>query len=155
MNDTHAVIAGWPRPLDVQALPAPRHHARIRVYYEDTDAGGIVYHANYLRFFERVRSDWLRALGAVHRELSQSLGLGFVVRDMAIDFRQPARLDDLVDVDVRVLETKRATMRLAQVAALADGTVLCAAAMRVAAIRLTDGRPVAFPLWLVERILTD
>lgn len=134
-------------------LPAPVFELRLRVYYEDTDAGGIVYYANYLRYFERARTDWLRALGVVHRELAAREGLLFVVRDVAVDYRRPARLDDEVIVDVRLLEARRAQVRLAQVARV-DGQSDCAAlgTVRIAMIDAASGRPAALPSWVAQRL---
>jgi acyl-CoA thioester hydrolase len=140
---------------DPRLLPAPSFELRVRVYYEDTDAGGIVYHANYLRYFERARTDWLRSLGAVHTELDARHGLVFVVRDLAIDYLAPARLDDELLVDVHVLETRRASMRLAQYARLPGGDEpLVACALRIAAIDRGTGRPAGFPRWLTDRFRT-
>lgn len=137
---------------DTASLPAPAFEMRVRVYYEDTDAGGIVYHANYLRYFERARTDWLRALGAVHTELDAAHGLVFIVRDLAIDYVAPARLDDELVVDVRILEARRASMRLAQTARLPGcGEPLVVSSLRVAAIDRGTGRAAGFPRWLVER----
>lgn len=131
---------------------APAFEMRVRVYYEDTDAGGIVYHANYLRYFERARTDWLRSLGAVHTELDAQHGLVFVVRDLAIDYAAPARLDDELLVDVRVLEARRASMQLAQYARRpGSDQALVGAVLRVAAIDRATGRPAGFPRWLTER----
>ncbi len=155
------------RPTAAHALPAAVFQSSIRVYYEDTDAGGIVYHANYLRFFERVRTDWLRSLGVHQREIAAREHLQFVVRDMAIDFRSPARLDDLLRVDVRVIDVRRASLRLLQWACLDDGDAragtspgeatgkppgppLVTAEVKVAAIN-PRGRPVALPDWLLAR----
>src|SRR5262245_42482667 len=80
-----------------------RHHQRVRVYYEDTDFTGIVYHANYLRYMERGRTNYLRLIGADHRALFEETereapGFAFVVRSMNIDFLKPARMDDILDV---------------------------------------------------------
>ncbi|RPH60634.1 MAG: tol-pal system-associated acyl-CoA thioesterase [Burkholderiales bacterium] len=125
----------------------------VRVYYEDTDAGGIVYHANWLRFFERARTDWLRALGAAHTKLADESGLAFVVREIAVDYRRPARLDDLLRIEVRLLETRRASWTLWQGARLADeAEPLVTATVRIATIRRSDGRPAGFPRWLNERL---
>lgn len=139
---------------DPKDLPAPAFEMRVRVYYEDTDAGGIVYYANYLRFFERARSDWLRRIGAVHTELDAQSGLVFVVKDVAIDYIAPARLDDELVVDVRVQEARRASMRLAQLARdAASGEPRVISSVRVAAIDRRSGRAVGFPRWLTERLL--
>lgn len=137
---------------DPAGLPAPVFEMRVRVYYEDTDAGGIVYHANYLRYFERARSDWLRALGAVHTELDAAHGLVFVVRDLAIDYIAPARLDDELIIDVRILEARRASMRLAQVARLPErAEPVVVSSLRIAALDRGTGRATGFPRWLIER----
>jgi acyl-CoA thioester hydrolase len=135
------------------ALPAPVFEAVVRVYYEDTDAGGIVYHANWLRYFERARTDWLRSLGAVHRDLASADGVLLVVRDLFIDYCLPARLDDELRIDVRLIETRRASLRLMQSAHdLADGRLRVRAEMRVAAIGALDQRPAGLPRWLLARL---
>ena len=148
MSTGVAGVAGVARAT----LPPPVYELTVRVYYEDTDAGGIVYHANWLRFFERARTDWLRALGVEHRKLESLEGVLLVVRDLAIDYRQPARLDDLLTVDVRVLHVRRASMRLAQVArdAASDATRVVTT-MRIAAVRRDTGRPMPIPEWLTEK----
>jgi len=100
------------------------HSIGVRVYYEDTDAGGIVYYANYLRFFERARTDWLRAAGITHQDLSQVQGLNLVVRECAVQYLRPARLDDLLSIDVGVADPAadigRASLRLTQRAVLVE-----------------------------------
>ncbi|UUX48772.1 tol-pal system-associated acyl-CoA thioesterase [Nisaea acidiphila] len=90
------------------------HVLRTRVYYEDTDAGGVVYHANYLRFAERGRTEYLRDAGVSQSELSDEEGVFFVVRRSVIDFRLPARLDDALDIVTRIAETKGASFEVAQ-----------------------------------------
>ena len=140
-------------PVRLEQLPPAVFEIPVRVYYEDTDAGGIVYHANYLRFFERARTDWLRSLGAIHSRIAHESDAVFVVRDMTIDFQVPARLDDLLSVDVRVLQVRRATLQLAQVARRHEtGETLVTSTMRIAAIDRRSARPVGLPRWLVERI---
>ena len=101
------------------AIRDGRHRMQIRVYYEDTDFSGIVYHANYLRFMERGRSNYLRLLGADQRALfaeaeSEAPGFAFVVRAMQLEFLKPARMDDLLEVITRTLEVKGASITLAQ-----------------------------------------
>lgn len=125
----------------------------IRVYYEDTDAGGIVYYANWLRWFERARTDWLRTLGFGHRALADGHGVLLVVRDVSIDYRRPARLDDELVVDVRPIATRRASCTLWQSARLAGcDEALVVARLRFAAIRRVDGRATAFPAPLQQRM---
>jgi acyl-CoA thioester hydrolase len=92
------------------------------VYYEDTDFGGVVYYANYLRYFERARTEWLRALGIEHQALARDAGLQFVVRRAEIDFLRGARLDDELQITVEVAERKRASLMLKQDAAAARRT---------------------------------
>src|ERR671921_104849 len=124
-------------------MSAPPGHALvIRVYYEDTDFSGAVYHANYLRFFERGRTEMLRSTGIDQAALHSSTGLGFVVRHMAIDFLRPARMDDVLTVTTQTREVRGATMLLRQEIARA-GEFLVGADVTIAAVR--EGRPVRIP----------
>src|SRR6187397_2963690 len=96
-----------------------RHHQAVRVYYEDTDFSGIVYHANYLRFMERGRTNYLRLIGADHRALfeeteKEAPGFAFVVRAMTIDFLKPARMNDLLEIVTVPEEVKGASITLKQ-----------------------------------------
>jgi len=102
----NASVCGW--------FDGGRHVYPVRVYYEDTDAAGIVYHANYLRFGERARTEMMRCLGAEHRRMMQSDGLAFAVRSANTEFHHPARLDDPLMVETSVEEVGGASMRLAQ-----------------------------------------
>jgi acyl-CoA thioester hydrolase len=136
---------------------ARRFSLRVRVYYEDTDAGGIVYHATYLRWMERARTDWLRALGERHVDLARSAGLQFVVGELAIRYRRPARLDELLDVDLEVVEVRRASLRLAQRVRRAagepeGGTLVADAEVRVAVMDRRSGRPAALPKRLLDTL---
>lgn len=115
-----------------------------RVYWEDTDAGGVVYHAQYLAFLERARTEWLRAQGWGQERLRREYGLVFAVRAMTIDFRQPARLDDALRVGVRLAECRRASLVIAQ-AIDRDGRRLIDAEVRVAALDASTFRPMAIP----------
>jgi acyl-CoA thioester hydrolase len=124
----------------------------VRVYYEDTDRGGVVYYANYLRFFERARTEWLRSLGVDQERLAQDEGVGFVVVRAETDFRLGARLDDLLEVTVLPLERKRSYFWLAQEARLADGRVCAAARVQVACVSQPDMRPRPIPEKLAETI---
>ena len=124
-----------------------RHHMQIRVYYEDTDFSSIVYHANYLRFMERGRSNYLRLLGADQRALfaeaeSEAPGFAFVVRAMQLEFLKPARMDDLLEVVTRTLEVKGASITLAQEVRRGE-TVLVKAEVRVAFV--CDGKAQPIP----------
>jgi acyl-CoA thioester hydrolase len=124
----------------------PAHHTMtVRIYYEDTDFSGVVYHANYLRFFERARTELLRASGLHHRALfagNDTAPTWFVVRSMTIDFRAPARMDDLLMIETSVAEIKGASALLEQ-RALRDDEVLVTAAVRVAVV--ANGKPVRLP----------
>lgn len=111
----------------------------IRVYWEDTDAGGVVYHARYVAFLERARSDALRAMGHGQQELQQA-GQLFAVASMRLDFLRPARLDDLLQVTAQVVQVRRASLVFAQ-RILREGQVLLEAEVRVASLRAADFRP--------------
>ena len=128
----------------------------VRVYYEDVDVGGVVYYANYLRYFERARSEWLRSLGVNQERLAAVEGIGFVVARAEIDFKAGARLDDLLTVTVLPLEKKKTYFWLRQEVRLADGTHLgrtCAAArIQAACVRHKDMRPQPIPELLMERM---
>jgi acyl-CoA thioester hydrolase len=99
---------------DSGAIEAGVHRLRIRVYYEDTDAAGIVYHAAYLEFAERARTEMLRCLGLDHASLRARFGLTFALRRCAIDYRAPARLDDLLEVETRLARLGGAALDLEQ-----------------------------------------
>ncbi len=121
-------------------MSAAVHRHPVRVYYEDTDAAGIVYYANYLKFAERARTEWLRDLGYDHRTLAERHGVRFAVRACRIDYRRPARLDDLLQVETRVRALTGARLVLDQTV-LRDGEPLCA--MEIVLVALDDGlRPV-------------
>jgi acyl-CoA thioester hydrolase len=120
-------------------------HIQVRVYYEDVDIGGVVYYANYLRYFERARSDWLRKMGVNQERLAAVEGVGFVVARAEIDYRVGAKLDDLLDVTVSVLEQKKTYFWLEQEARHQDGRVCAAARIQAACVRHKDMRPQPIP----------
>lgn len=127
----------------------PFIHA-VRVYWEDTDAGGVVFYANYLKFFERARTEWLRALGVGQQALREATGAIFVVSDTALRYLAPARLDDLLQVSVQVVEAGRVSMTLQQQAWRhnADGTppvLLCEGRIRIGCVDAQTLRPRRFP----------
>lgn len=122
-----------------------------RVYWEDTDAGGVVYHAQYLAFLERARTEWLRSLGKGQERLRGEHDLVFAVRAMRIDFRAPARLDDQLDVSVAVQGVRKASLVFAQ-AIHREGGLLLDAQVRVAALRASDFRPRPIPNDLFEAL---
>src|SRR6476661_10855549 len=123
-----------------------RHVMRLRVYYEDTDFSGIVYHASYLRFMERGRTNYLRLLGADQRALFQEVekeapGFAFVVRSMQIDFRKPARMDDVLEIVTVPLEVNGASVVLHQ-RVNRDGELLVEATVQVAFVSGGRARPI-------------
>jgi len=123
----------------------------IRIYYEDTDAGGVVYYANYLKFFERARTEMLRAYGHEQDVLLANEGLLFVVRSVAIDYLSPARFNDLLQVSAEISEAKKASLTFFQ-QVTRDGAVLCTASVRVACLDAATMRPKAFPKFLTEQL---
>jgi acyl-CoA thioester hydrolase len=132
------------RPTPEQGIIAGRaHRLPLRVYYEDTDAGGIVYHAGYLRFAERARTEMLRGAGHDHGTL-RALGLIFAVRRCVADFLAPARLDDRLVVETRLERLGRASLDLEQRVLAADGRLLVRLAVRLALLSGTL-RPARLP----------
>ncbi len=125
-----------------------RHHYPVRVYYEDTDAGGVVYHANYLRFGERARTEALRALGVPHMEMTSCHGLMFMVRRVKLDYLAPARLDDSLAVLTEQRGLRAASVELRQSFVRNDATqvrVLAVLDVQLACVRVSDQRPARFP----------
>lgn len=120
----------------------------IRVYWEDTDAGGVVYHASYLRFLERARTEWLRALGAGQQKLRERDDLVLVIRGMSLEFHKPARLDDELQASVELVERGRASLRFAQ-QVTRGGEVLVDAQVRAACLVASSFKPRALPPWLL------
>jgi acyl-CoA thioester hydrolase len=123
----------------------------VRVYYEDTDTGGIVYYANYLKFFERARTEWLRNFGLNQDKLAQEEGLIFVVHRATLYFLRPARLDDMLEVTVEPLKIAGVYVELAQ-EARRNGELLARAEVRVACLRQRDRKPAAIPQLLGDAL---
>lgn len=143
----------------------------IRVYYEDTDAGGIVFYANYLKFFERARTEWLRAAGVSQQQLSRSQGVMFVVKSTAVDYHAPAKLDDELKLTVVVERLGRASVDFVQEAwrenpasslgtgeprdvpaEIAGPTLLASGRIRVACVDIASLRPSAIPEDVLAKI---
>ncbi|CAM2801957.1 tol-pal system-associated acyl-CoA thioesterase [Vibrio ordalii] len=116
----------------------------VTIYYEDTDAGGVVYHSNYLKFFERARTEMLRAVGVSQQTLLQQ-NIGFVLRHVDIDFLQAARLDDMLTVKTVISALKKASLLFCQELVNPEGKVLCKAIVKVACIDNKNMRPKAMP----------
>ena len=122
----------------------PAFETRVRVFYEDTDASGVVYHANYLKYLERARTLWLEAHGHSHRVLADDHGVAFTLADVAMQFKAPARLDDTLDVRTRVAERRRARIVFEQ-EIHCKNRLLIKALFTVACVRIRDFRPCALP----------
>ncbi len=119
------------------------HSHPLRIYYEDTDFSGVVYHASYLRFFERGRTEWLRGLGVDQRDLFNAVPpFGFAVRHMAIDFIKPAIMDDTLIVETKLVQCGGASLTLHQ-RLLRNDALLVEAQVRIACV--SDGRAVRLP----------
>ncbi len=130
------------------------HRLWVRVYYEDTDFTGLVYHANYLKFFERGRSDFLRLLGVHHHELkAHEDQIAFAVRHIDITFLSPARIDDVVAVRTRMITMKGAQFFLEQICER-DGVKLCEGRINVVCID-GEGRPRRLPKAFAEALVTS
>jgi acyl-CoA thioester hydrolase len=129
--------------VSVSIGAAIAHSLPLRVYYEDTDAAGMVYHANYLKFAERGRSEMLRSLGFGHRRLGAESGIGFAVRRCSVDYHAPARLEDALTVDTRLAGVGAATLSVHQ-QIRRDDQVLVDLDILVACIG-RDGRPRRLP----------
>jgi len=124
----------------------------VRVYYEDTDAAGIVYHASYLKFMERARTEWLRSRGFQQRELAREQRVLFVVSRLDIRYLHPARLDEHLDVELHVTRHGRAGFDLHQRVLRDGGGALCAADVRVACLDSARLRPCAIPPNLLSEL---
>lgn len=123
----------------------------IRVYWEDTDGGGVVYHASYLRFLERARSEWLRALGVGQQELREAHDVVFAVRSVRMDFLAPARLDDEIDATVELTQQRAASLAFRQsLRRRRDGVLLVEAEVRAACLTASTFRPRGIPAGLFD-----
>ncbi|MGA9851744.1 MAG: tol-pal system-associated acyl-CoA thioesterase [Gammaproteobacteria bacterium] len=126
----------------------------IRVYYEDTDLGGVVYHANYLRFLERARTEWLRHLGFEQDELRHRLGVQFVVVGAKLDYHRPACFNDELLASVKIIGIKRASLVFGQaIHVVSAGNVLvCSAEVRVACVDSVKLKPKSLPREIVAEL---
>ncbi len=126
----------------------------VRVYYEDTDGGGVVYHANYLKFFERARTEWLRSLGFEQTELRERDSVLFVVRTVQIKYVQPARFNQLLEVTTSVVELGRSRIIFDQ-KLLHGATVLTAATVEVACVDSNSFKPIPIPATMRQHFESD
>lgn len=128
------------------------HTFALRVYYEDTDFSGAVYHASYLRFMERARTEMLRAAGIHQQEIFEGkhgAPFGFAVRAMQIDFFKPARMDDMLNIETQALALRGASLDLEQ-KVLRNGELLVEAKVTIACI--ANGRAIRLPVWVREKL---
>jgi len=133
------------------------HILPVRVYYEDTDAGGVVYYANYLRFMERARTEWLRSYGFEQDRLIADLGIVFAVRSANVDYLRPARFNDMLQVRTRIIDRGRASLAFHHSIedAQQNGTVYCRADVKVACVALDGMRPCPLPPTIITEIFGD
>ena len=122
----------------------------VRVYWEDTDAGGVVYYANYLKFLERARTEWLRSLGIEQPELAERDGVLFVVRRVEADYLKSARFNDALTVACRMLEVGRASLTIDQ-RVLRGEEILLEAKVKAACVKAGEFRPAKIPAHILER----
>ena len=124
----------------------------MRIYYEDTDAGGVVYYANYLKYMERARTEWLRRLGFEQDELRHRHDVLFIVHHVSLDYLKPARFNDLLEVSVRIQRRGRASLDLAQEVRRPPGEVLCSGMVRIVCVDAARLRPRPMPAVVVKEI---
>ncbi|MGA9341031.1 MAG: tol-pal system-associated acyl-CoA thioesterase [Rhodanobacteraceae bacterium] len=128
----------------------------VRVYWEDTDAGGVVYHAGYLRFLERARSEWLRAAATGQQRLREEFGVLFVVHRMEIAFKRPARLDDMLSVTVQPAHLRAASFEAVQeIRREPEAALLVQARVRIACLAAATFRPQPIPAALLQEMTTS
>jgi acyl-CoA thioester hydrolase len=129
----------------------PAFNWPVRVYWEDTDAGGVVYYANYLKFMERARSEWLRSFGFEQDALRDESGVVFVVRRVAIDYLAPARFNDSLEVSVTLTEVGRASLGISQT--IATGSIrLASAEVKLACVDALGFKPVRIPAPILQAL---
>lgn len=124
----------------------------VRVYYEDTDSGGVVYYANYLKFMERARTEWLRSLGFEQDRLAREAGIIFAVTEVELRFQRPARFNDELSVTARVIEQRRASLRFAQTVYRGE-QALCAGRIQIASLDCASFRPRPIPDAILEEMI--
>lgn len=141
---TAAPPASVAQDPEAQHLARPRFVWPVRVYYEDTDAGGLVYYANYLRFFERCRTEWMRALGFGQRDLDERYGVRFVVATAEIQYLRSAALDDDLVIDARIAG-RHASYAVFEQQALRGSELLSRARVKVACVSARTMKPTRLP----------
>jgi acyl-CoA thioester hydrolase len=126
-------------------------HWRVRVYYEDTDAAGVVYYANYLKFLERARTEWLRAAGFEQTALRDDHGIVFVVRSLAIEYAAPAQFNDALEISVALENARGSVIELVQTVCR-DGRPLVTASVKIACVNTPSFKPVRIPKPILEKL---
>lgn len=125
----------------------------VRVYYEDTDSGGVVYYANYLKFMERARTECLRALGFEQDRLRTEQGVLFTVHSVQVNFHKPARFNDALEVSAAVSEQRRASLMFdQQVRREGESSILCSGKIRIACVDAGSFRPSPIPVFVLEAL---
>lgn len=132
-------------------MSTPLFQHSVRVYYEDTDASGVVYHANYFRYCERARTEWLRARSLGNRALADTFGIAFTLVDTEMRFHAPARLDDVLQVTAEVVERGRARLIFAQ-RIFCDERLLIKAKFTIACVTMRDFKPCRLPVALLKEL---
>jgi acyl-CoA thioester hydrolase len=143
------------KPSPAPGLNSQEFNWSVRVYYEDTDAAGLVYHSNYLKYMERARTEWLRAYGYSQETLRHNFTLIFVVKDMTIRFHQPAKLDDLLNINARIKECRGASLLFQQAIVNEQSTPLCDAEVNVVCLDAGTLKPRRLPEPLKKELNLD
>ena len=125
----------------------------VRVYYEDTDSGGVVFYANYLKFMERARTEWLRHLGFEQDELIEREAVIFAVRSVQVDYLQPARFNDELSVSAKLSEQGRASLTIEQgITRVSDNNLLCKGTVKIVSLRPDSFKPCAIPEQIKQKL---
>ena len=128
----------------------------VRVYYEDTDSGGVVYYANYLKFMERARTEYLRHLGFEQDQLIEQENTIFAVRSINVDYHKPARFNEMLEVTAKIIEFKKASMLFEQsIVRTSDQQLLCDGTVRIASLKADSFKPCAIPHAILEAARVD
>lgn len=130
------------------------HQWPVRVYYEDTDAGGVVYHSNYLKYMERARTEWLRSAGFSQPVLANDLAAVFVVANMSIDFKAPARFDDQLNIQSRILESTGTRFQFEQ-NIIGNDVLICSAIVNVVCVDSVTFKPKRIPEQIKAKLSYD
>ena len=128
-------------------MSSPKFVFPIRIYFEDTDAGGVVYHTNFLKFMERARTEWLREMGYELNKLEQEYGFLFAVRSADVEYLKPAYLDDLLQVEVSIAHKGKASLDIEH-KIYKDESLVCRARIKIAGVAAVGFRPMALPFTL-------